>query len=108
LDLPTLDPKQLTGALYLATAVMVPIMCQGQRGVILTGKIRELTCWAFVRENGAPRVPPLRYASVGMTNLRFALPRNAVADEVGGICVSMKSLWPRLCESEEFVSSKIR
>jgi hypothetical protein len=32
----------------------------------LSGKVCELTRRAFVWEKGAPQIPPLRFASVGM------------------------------------------
>jgi hypothetical protein len=56
------------------------------------GGICELTRGAFVWGIGAQQVPPLRYASVGMTILGVALPCGVGADE-GRTELSRKLIW---------------
>ena len=61
------------------------VSCLGRTNSLF--KTYELTCRAFVWHQGAPQVPPLRYASVGMTKWGFAPPCDGVADG----CVDRKS-----------------
>jgi hypothetical protein len=59
------------------------------------GETRELTRGAFVCRGGAPQIPPLRCATVGMTKGRVALPLRAVAGSVVPAVRTLQLSFPR-------------